>query len=101
MRTFVMVFKNEDKLRKMLELRRQGWTYQSLALIYGVDHSSIYNWCKIKHIPRPKEPISLDLSQLLSQIGFEVKRDKTYADYLFDEKRRKYPKLYEALKTYN
>ena len=93
-----MIFKDDEKLNRMLQLRREGWTYVSLALIFGVDHSSIYKWCQIKRIDNPPHPISISISNLLDLSGIkEPKREKTYQDYLDDMKRRRYPKLYEAL----
>lgn len=96
-RTFRMVFKDSEKLNHMLALRRQGWSLVSLALIYGVDHSSIYKWCKIKQIKPPHKTIALDLSDIVSTLNITPPKLKGYADYLNMEHRRKFPKLYDLM----
>lgn len=97
MRTFVKIFVDKDKLNEMLRLRREGWTYEGLAIIYGVDHSSIYKWCKIKRIHKPVQKLSLNFSDLLIDLGITEKPAKTYKDYLLEEKRRKFPNLYRVM----
>lgn len=89
-----MVFKNKTKLIKMLHMRRMGWTEESLGLIFGVDHSSIYKACKIHGVAPMIDRVSLDLSELVQLTGFKPRRVKSYKDYLEEEKRRKFPKLY-------
>lgn len=99
MRHFVMIFKDREKLKDMLEMRKQGWTYESLAIIFGVDHSSIYKACKIRGIVRIKEPISIDLSLILNELGIKPREEKSYQDYLEEQHRRKFPKLYAVQTT--
>lgn len=94
MRTFRMIFKDVDKLKDMLEMRKQGWTYESLAIVFGVDHSSIYKACKIRGIVRMKEPISIDLPTILDELGIRPIQEKSYRDYLEEQHRRRFPKLY-------
>lgn len=89
MRTFIKVFTDKSKLEEMLRLRAEGWTYVSLGLIYGVDFSSIYKWCQIKKVPRNPNIRSIDLSSIIGELGIEPQREKTYEDYLNDERRKK------------
>lgn len=90
-----MIFKNDEKLlEKMLELRRQGWTYVSLAFIFGVDHSSIYKWCKVRGIPRPSVTRAIDVPTIISQFGYESRHEKTYAEYLREDRQRHHLNLH-------
>lgn len=90
MKHYTMKFKvNEALLNDMLQLRRKGWTYVSLAFIFGVDHSSIYKWCKIRHLPKPDTTISIDVSSLISRFGYKTRHLKTYQEYLMESRKRK------------
>lgn len=40
------IFSNKELLEKMLVMRRAGWDYISLGIIFNVDHSTIYYECK-------------------------------------------------------
>lgn len=93
MRTYQKVFKDEHKLERMLHMRQDGWTFESLAIIFGVDHSSIYKACKVHKVKPSTTLISLDFSELLLLTGFIPRKEKTYKDYLEMERRRKLPKL--------
>lgn len=93
-RTFTMVFKDRTKLIKMLHMRRCGWTMESLAVIFGVDHSSIYKACKIHNVHPMTGLVSIDLSSLIMLTGYQPRKVKTYQDYIEEERRRKFPKLY-------
>lgn len=100
MRNFSMIFKRDDALlERMLTMRKEGWTYVSLAIIFGVDHSSIYKWCKIRRIPRPKNPISIDIPSIVGIVGltFNEPHVKTYKEYLEEDRKRRFPKLYRQL----
>lgn len=89
MKAYVMKFKKDEKLlEKMLELRRQGWTYVSLGFIFGVDHSSIYKWCKVKRIPRPSVTIAIDVPTIISGFGYQSRHEKTYQEYLQEDRLR-------------
>ena len=90
MRTYVKIFKDDNKLREMLSLRQNGWTLKSLAIIYGVDHSSIYKWCILKKVKKPLVTISLNLPSIISETGLIPKRTrlKMYEDYLNDERNK-------------
>ena len=85
-----MVFKDREKLRTMLSLRQRGWTYKSLALIFGVDHSSIYKACKIRGVTKKHEDVVFDISNIVGFFiePFKEKVTKTYADYLNEQHRR-------------
>ena len=93
MRTFQMVFKNPALLDSMLSLRRQGWTYESLALLFKVDHSSIYKACKIRHIIRPRITLSIYIPGIIDAIGIKPLKEKTYQDYLEEDRYRNRPNL--------
>lgn len=83
----------EKELNEMLTLRRKGWTYQSLAFIYGVDHSSIYHLCHKYRVQKVGPEISFNLpgvievsrpADIIPSILEVVIRPKplSYADYL-------------------
>ncbi len=84
---YIKIFENRDRLTKMLELRQNGWTYTSLALIYGVDHSSIYHQCKKFHVEKKEGPIDFSIRSLLRELEIRVPKEKTYADYLNESRR--------------
>lgn len=90
------VFKQPENLESMIRLRKAGYTYKSLAFIFGVDHSSIYHHCK-NIIPSHKLVFELanilgvfqvDTSDILILLNIGTKREKTYADYLSESKIR-------------
>lgn len=98
-----MVFKtNPANLERMLEMRNKGWTYEALGMVFGVDHSSIYLWCKSRKIPRPTHTIAFDLATIIRDIGIQVTKQKvkSYQDYLDEEhnrqKHRKLKSLYHV-----
>lgn len=39
------IFKDESLLNEMLSFRRQGLTYDQLAIVYNVDRTTIKHWC--------------------------------------------------------
>jgi hypothetical protein len=91
-RSYVRIFKDERLLTDLLILRQLGWTLKSLALIYGVDHSSIYKWCKITGVHRRNpNTISIEISDIISVLGVKSPQDKTYKDYLKISKYRNSP----------
>ena len=75
------VFNKKDKLEKLIELRKEGWTYLSLAFIFGVDHSSIYYECKKYNVDNPTDTINFGPRTVLRIFSITA-REKTYADYL-------------------
>jgi hypothetical protein len=93
------VFNDKKKLEEMLNLRKAGWTYQSLAMIYGVDHSSIYGQCKKYGIPKSPVNINLNISSILVLLEIRSKPAKSYSDYLVEERHRRFPKLYASSNT--
>lgn len=98
-RTFRKVFKDKNRLTKMLIDRYHGWTYVSLGIVYGLDHSSIYKACKVNGVLPPPQQISLSIPTILSLIGVKGRVEKNYKDYINDERRRKFPKLYRQTGT--
>jgi hypothetical protein len=88
-RNYVRIFKDERSLTDLLILRQLGWTLESLALIYGVDHSSVYKWCKITGIKRiSPNTISIDISGIIDLLGIKASKEKAYEDYLIMERNR-------------
>ncbi len=108
--TRIRVFKNEETLKDMLNLRRKGYTYDQLAEIYNVDRTSIQHWCNIYGLngqvvqvirqfyrdnnfePRMRitvitehEPESIWQDDLIEG---RVNKGKSYADYLKEAKQR-------------
>ena len=70
----------------MLSLRRQGWTYLSLAFIYGVDHSSIYYECKKYGVKNPIQTIDFSPRTVVNILNIHPKKEKMYADYVKEAK---------------
>lgn len=88
MRRYIKIFKDDIKLHEMIEMREHGWTLESLALIFGVDHSSIYKWCRIKGIKRNPNTISIDIPFIIGALELKPDKEKNYADYLHEENKR-------------
>jgi hypothetical protein len=40
------IFTDKKVLEKMLDMRRNGWGYVNLGIVFGVDFSTIYYECK-------------------------------------------------------
>lgn len=104
----VRIFRNQNVLNAMLELRRRGWTYQSLGLLFNVDHSSIYMACKLRKIAVPHHPISLNIFDVISQFikpvdPPKVSKEIMYRDFLEKEReislKQRFPKLYLIKKS--
>lgn len=83
----------EQELKEILHLRKHGWTYHSLAFMYGIDHSSVYHLCKKYGAERLQKevvfdvPTIIELSQstnsLDSILAIAIKPKPTsYAEYL-------------------
>lgn len=70
---------NTEELEKMLDLRRQGWTYSAIGLLYNKDHSTILHHCK-KHGVEPHcEVVRRDVVKPIK----EIKPPGKY-DHIFD-----------------
>lgn len=83
MRTsYKKVFKEDQILNGMLQLRRSGWTYMSLALLFGVDYSSIYHQCKKFHALKLNKPVDFSVKSILRTLDIKSKKVKMYEDYL-------------------
>lgn len=82
------VFASNRKLITMLELRRSGWDVVSLAFVFGVDPTSVYDQCKKYYIPRGDEPLHFSVGFILSQENIKVRKEKSYAEYLSEAKMR-------------
>ncbi len=83
MRTsYKKVFGDKELLESMFRLRRKGWTYMSLAIVYGVDFSSIYHECKKFNVKRSKKTVELSVKSVLDGLGIKAKKEKMYQDYL-------------------
>jgi len=86
-------FKSQETLNKMLTLRAKGWTYKSLASVYGVDHSSIYHQCKKNGVKLIIPMVSFNVSDIIglfdnskfinSILAISIRKKPTsYLDYL-------------------
>ena len=81
-----------DELEEILALRKKGWTYQSLAFLYGVDHSSIYHLCKKYGAERGENEIVFDLPAVIDAVNPQIDvgsilsvirhKPSSYAEYL-------------------
>lgn len=105
--TRTRVFKDENVLNEMLRFRRNGYTYDELALYYKVDKTSIKHWCDIyglggnilnlvkqfykeRGVEREPRILVIDVSQSIwmdDEIEGRVCVGKSYAEYLADSRR--------------
>lgn len=88
---------DKKKLDFMLSLRRQGWSYLSLAFVFGVDHSSIYHECKKFSVTTDHGTIDFGIRTILRDLDIKVPKVKMYADYLREAGYKNYyiPQHYE------
>lgn len=86
-RPFTKPFRNKNRLITMLSMRENGWSYTGLALVYGVDHSSIYHECKKFNVGRKSESVDFSIKSILSGLEIRVPQERTYAEYLEESKR--------------
>jgi hypothetical protein len=89
-RPFKIVFSDKNKLEAMIELRKQGWTYHSLALVFGVDFSSIYHECKKFHVEKGKDNIDFTPRSIIHLLEIKAQEPKMYADYLREYKSQRF-----------
>lgn len=95
-------FKDKQTLKSLKRLRKQGYTYPSLAFLYSVDISTVYH-----HVQglMPRQHVVLDVSsildsfmvdtgELISLLGLRVVHPKSYHDYLMKDK---YPNIAKAM----
>lgn len=101
-------FKKPEYLNQMLLLRKAGWTYKNLALLFKCDFSSIYHQCQkynvrpVVHITitpniigiisqteiRYLIPIKKDPQWYYDQFGEKINTGKSYQDYVRDTLKR-------------
>ena len=95
-------FKDKQTLKSLKKLRKQGYTYPSLAFLFCVDTSSIYH-----HVRglMPRQHVVLDVysimgsfevdtERIISLLGLHVSHPKTYSEYLM---KNKYPNITRAM----
>lgn len=83
---YIEVFKDKRLLDYMLRLRRSGWTYKSLAIVFNVDFSSIYNACKVHGVVKVEPDVILSIPNLIEIAHIPIpKKPKTYKDYLRED----------------
>lgn len=86
----------KKELDELISLRKKGWTYESLAFLYGVDHSSIYHLCKKYGAEPGTHRISFDFPAVIEAVNPQVdvisilesvrRKPVCYADYLLSIK---------------
>lgn len=94
------IFLDKQKLTQMLNMRRSGYALTSLAIIFGVDRTSIAYQCD-KYLIKPlEETYTLEriIEDVLEQVykpepekfkvidGHRINLGKTYAEYLAEAK---------------
>lgn len=77
------IFTNKHELEKIFELRRQGWTYQAIGLLYDKDHSTIVHHCKKHGVVPLIEVVKHDAGRPLRYK--EPPKPPGKYDHLFDE----------------
>lgn len=88
-RTYQKVFNDKRRLNTMFEMRRQGFSLLSLALIFGVDHSSIHHLCKKYNVSKSPQELEFSLKHIISLNKVFVRVPKSYAEYLRDDEIRR------------
>ena len=97
-RVFKKVFTDKNRLNSMIQFRQKGFSYLSLAVIYGVDHSSIYYICKKYGVEKGGHNIEFSIPTIISLSDVTVRRrPKSYAEYLEEAKNREYQKRFSHL----
>lgn len=97
-------FDRPEILNEMLALRKEGWSYAAIGIKYDRDHSTIVYWCqksgitpiglrKIKRVYRPRAYKNVVLPESL-MVEERINEGKSYAEYLEEDRKRKYGKLY-------
>lgn len=102
-------FADKAILEEMLCLRKQGWSYNRLGLKYDRDHTTIIYWCqKMGVVPKTEKRIivqgfqtslkkitTVDSIMVSPKLPLEkINSGKSYREYLEEERKRKYGKLY-------
>ena len=88
----------EEEIQQMIQMRRDGYSTVEIGRKFGKDHTTITHHCQnagitknIKKIFKKVEPFELE--QLAELVDEEpVNKGKTYAEYLEEEKNRKWKK---------
>lgn len=78
---FKKVFADKAKMSRMLALRKQGWSYLSLADLYGVDFSSIYHQCKLHNVVVLHKGSIFSINTIVATV-VKPKHALCYEDYL-------------------
>ena len=95
-------FKDKQTLKSLKKLRKQGYTYPSLAFLFNVDMSTVYHHVKglmpRQHVVFDIDSIfhsfEVDTGEIISLLGLHVSHPKTYNEYLM---KNKYPNISKAL----
>lgn len=74
---------NTEELEKMLDLRRQGWSFSAIGLLYNKNHSTIIHHCKKHGVVPLVEVLKHDLGVPLKYK--EPPKPPGKYDHLFDE----------------
>lgn len=105
-------FKKPEYLSQMLLLRRAGWTYKNLAILFHCDFSTIYHHCQkynvrsLLHVTvtpniigiisqaeiRYVIPIKKDPQWYYDEFGEKINAGKSYEDYISDARKRDFSK---------
>ena len=95
-------FKDKQTLKSLLKLRKQGYTYPSLAFLFSVDTSSIYHHVRglmprqhvVLDVGSIFHSFDIDTGEIISLLGLHISHPKTYNEYLAKDK---YPIITKAL----
>lgn len=99
------VFKTKKSIQSLIKLRRKGYTYESLAFIFGVDFSSIYHHCKgvtpkghlVFHPDNFMSSLRIDEKSIISLLDIHLPHQKTYKEYLYESRMRdRFPNTYKV-----
>lgn len=93
-RTYKRIFRDEAIFNSMIQLRKMGFSYLSLATIFGIDHSSIYAKCKKYSIIKGDKDLEFGIKYIIElEPTIYAIRPKSYKEYIDQEKNRKISQL--------
>lgn len=93
MSSYNKVFTDKQKLKEMLELRKQGYSVLVLGKMYEVDHSSITYHCLKNKIIVDKELKKQRLKKQFKRVKIKEVKNLNYIDLWLIEEQKKQKRI--------
>lgn len=78
----------------MVQLRKMGFSYISIATIFGIDHSSVYAKCKKYSIIKGEKDLEFGIKYIIElEPAIYAIKPKSYKEYLIQQKNIKISQL--------